>query len=332
MLDRRPGDDYRHVLLVNRGTMYLQAGELDRSRTDLEAAIGLRPKDHTAYATLAQLHQKEGRLDAASLEFAHAIERTKDPATLAALRRSRALLFSSRKDLPADRRAAAIADLDEAIRLQPKDSPEAAVDHVERARLLFGGGRHEDALAACDTAIRLVPDHPEAHRLRISCLLAQNRYPEVLSSCKSYLAREKPTVEILEMSGLARLAAEDHAGAIDDFTRALGLRPEPSVAARVRLLNRRGWAHHFTDAPRLALSDFEASLALEKDQSDALGGRGLARIRLGQWRPAVADAEAAVRQARVSPPVAPSLRAAPVRRGSQIRRRTAPSRRTASTP
>jgi tetratricopeptide (TPR) repeat protein len=74
------------------------------------------------------------------------------------------------------------------------------------------------------------------------------------------------------------------------------------VATGVRLLNRRGWAHQFNDAPRLALSDFEASLALEKEQSDALGDRGLARVRLGQWRPAVADAEAAVKLARVSPP------------------------------
>jgi tetratricopeptide (TPR) repeat protein len=178
----------------------------------------------------------------------------------------------------------------------------AAGDQVERARLLFGGGRHEEALAACAAAIRLVPDHPEAHRLRISSLLALNRHGEVLSSCQIYLAREKPTVEILEMSGLARLATEDHAGAIDDFTRALGLRPEPAPGVKTRLLNRRGWAHHFTDAPRLALFDFEASLQLVKDQSDALGGRGLARIRLGQWRSAVADAEAAVRLARVAPP------------------------------
>jgi len=192
---------------------------------------------------------------------------------------------------PADRRAAAIAGLDEAIRLQPQDSPEAAGDRVERARLLFGGRRHEEALASCATAIRLVPDHSEAHRLRISTLLALSRYGEVLSSCESYLAREKPMVEILEMSGLARLAAEDHAGAIDDFTRAPGLRPAPAMPVKTRLLNRRGWGHHFIDAPRLALGDFETSLQMVKDQSDALGGRGLARIRLGQWRPAVADAD-----------------------------------------
>jgi tetratricopeptide (TPR) repeat protein len=65
-------------------------------------------------------------------------------------------------------------------------------------------------------------------------------------------------------------------------------------------LNRRGWGYQYADAPRLALADFEESLRLEPDQSDAYGGRGLARIRLGEWRPAVLDAEAAIRQAQVT--------------------------------
>ena len=71
---------------------------------------------------------------------------------------------------------------------------------------------------------------------------------------------------------------------------------------RARLLNRRGWAYHFADAPRLASDDFEASLKLMKDQSDALAGRGLARIRLGDWGPAMADAEAAVRLVKPESP------------------------------
>jgi hypothetical protein len=61
-------------------------------------------------------------------------------------------------------------------------------------------------------------------------------------------------------------------------------------------LNRRGWAYQYADAPRLAVADFEESLRLEPDQADAYGGRGLARIRLGDWRAAVADAEAGIRQ------------------------------------
>jgi hypothetical protein len=125
--------------------------------------------------------------------------------------------------------------------------------------------------------------------------MALKRFDDVLGSCDAYLAKEKPTVEILEIRGLARVARRNHSGAISDYTQALGLHGNLDPQTRVRLLNRRGWAYHFADAPRLALEDFDASLKLKAEQSDALGGRGLARIRLGDWAPAVADADAAVR-------------------------------------
>ena len=208
------------------------------------------------------------------------------------------------RNLPPDRLAAALADLDEAIRLEPENGEAKASDHVERARLLFGGGRFEEALAACASAIAIVPDQPAAHQLRISSLMALKRYDEVLGSCNAFLAGKQPTVEILEIRGLARLARQNYSGAIDDYGQALGLRSARDPETRTRLLNQRGWAYHFADAPRLARDDFEASLKLDKDQSDALAGRGLARIRLGEWRPAVADAEASLRLAASPSPTA----------------------------
>ena len=113
--------------------------------------------------------------------------------------------------------------------------------------------------------------------------------------------RGKPTVGILEVRGLARVARKNYAAAVSDFSRAIELRPEPDPATRTRLYNQRGWAYQFADAPRLALADFETSLKLSPDQCDALGGRGLARIRLGMWQPAMQDAEAAVRIVRTLP-------------------------------
>jgi tetratricopeptide (TPR) repeat protein len=124
------------------------------------------------------------------------------------------------------------------------------------------------------------------------------RYDAVIASADAYLARGRPIAEILEIRGLARVHRRDYTGAIADYSRALELQPECQPARRSRLLNLRGWAYHFADAPKLALADFEESLGLEPNQSDALGGRGLARIRVGQWRAAVADAEAAVGQVR----------------------------------
>ena len=136
-------------------------------------------------------------------------------------------------------------------------------------------------LAACDAALKIVADHPEAHALRIAALLDLKRYDEVLSSCEAYLARGKPTVGILEVRGLARVARKNYAAAIGDFSRPSSSAPEPEPATRTQAVNQRGWAYQFADAPRLALADFEKSLGLAPDQCDALGGRGLARIRLG---------------------------------------------------
>jgi tetratricopeptide (TPR) repeat protein len=87
----------------------------------------------------------------------------------------------------------------------------------------------------------------------------------------------------------------DHAGAIGDFSRALDLVPAADRARRSRLLNERGWAYQYAEAPLLALADFQESLRLEPEQAEAHGGRGLARILVGHWREAVDDAEAAVR-------------------------------------
>ena len=179
--------------------------------------------------------------------------------------------------------------------------------------------------------MKLVPDDPEAHRVRISALMELKRYDEVLASADAYLARGKPIAEVLEIRGLAHVAQRNFTAAIADFNRALDLMPDAEPAERSRLFNRRGWGYQFADAPRLALADFEESLRLEPNQSDAYGGRGLARIRLGQWRPAVTDAEAAVRlgqrpcvptseDARASSGPGPLQRRPDLRPGRRVRR------------
>ena len=296
-LDRQPGDDLHYALLVNRGGMYLRAGRIDDAIADLEAAIRIlprltRPMRRWASFTSRRIGSMRRRRRWAVPSSGRRTPRPAWPSIAAGAR-----LYANRRNLPPERLAAALADLDEAIRLEPENGAAKASDHVERARLLFGGGRFEEAIAACGAAIAIVPDQPEAHQLKISSLMGLKRYDEVLGSCNAFLAGKPPTVEVLEIRGLARLARQNYSGAIDDYGQALGLRSAQDRETRTRLLNKRGWAYHFADAPRLARDDFEASLKLDKNQSDALAGRGLARVRLGEWRPAVADAEASLRLA-----------------------------------
>src|SRR5262249_40082479 len=74
----------------------------------------------------------------------------------------------------------------------------------------------------------------------------------------------------------------------EDYTRALERAPDAAI------YQHRGWAHFFTDAWKLALRDFAKSIELDPDASDAHTGHGLTRVMLGDYRGAVADADAAL--------------------------------------
>ena len=285
-LELKPNDDVRYALLCNRGLLRFQSGRLDEAATDLNAAIRLKPNLYQAHTTLAQVSSARGgstRPTRRSPGPSPAIRnRACWPGSIAAAPCSMPTATTSRR--PSEPRRC--GDLEQAIRQEP-DKAQKASDHVWRARLFFRANQCPEALAACDAALRLAPDDPEAHRVRVAALMELKRYDAVLASADAYLARGKPIAEILEIRGLAHQARRNYTAAIADFNRALDLAPAAEPAQRSRLLNRRGWGYQYADAPRLALSDFEESLRLEPNQSGAYGGRGLARIRLGEWRPAV---------------------------------------------
>jgi tetratricopeptide (TPR) repeat protein/tRNA A-37 threonylcarbamoyl transferase component Bud32 len=296
-LELKPNDDVLYALLCNRGLLRLQSGRLDEAADDLNAAIRLKANRYQAHTTRAQVLQRQGRLDDAFTAFGQAIACQPEPSVQARLYRSRALIHASRPGITPAQQEGALQDLADAIHREP-DGVLKAGDHVWRARLFFRAHRPAESLTDCDAAIALVPQDPEAHRVRIASLMELKRYDAVLASAEAYLSHGKPIAEILEIRGLAHHAQKNYTAAIADFNRALDLTPAAEPARRSQLLNRRGWAYQYADAPKLALSDFEESLRLEPNQSDAYGGRGLARIRLGHWRPAVKDAEAAIRQSR----------------------------------
>jgi tetratricopeptide (TPR) repeat protein/tRNA A-37 threonylcarbamoyl transferase component Bud32 len=298
-LERKPTDAVRYSLLASRGLLRLRSGRLDESVADLDAAIRLKPNQYQAHTTLGQVLLGRGGLAAAAAAFGRAIACQPEASVLAALYRTRALIFAPRRDLTPAQQDAALRDLEEAIRREP-DAALKASDHVWRARLFLSCGQPDRALAASDAAVQLVREDPQAHRVRMAALMDLKRYDAVLASADAYLARGQPFAPIFEIRGLARVQRRDYSGAIADYSRALELQPESEPARRSRLLNLRGWAYHFADAPKPALADFEESLGVEPNQSDALGGRGLARVRLGQWRAAVADAEAALHQVRAT--------------------------------
>ena len=110
----KPNDDLRYVLLANRGLLRLQSDRLDEAATDLNAAIRLKANPYEAHTTLAQVLQRQGRLDEAEAAFTRGIACHPEPSVLAGLYRSRALLGANRTDLSPDQHSAVLRDLEAA--------------------------------------------------------------------------------------------------------------------------------------------------------------------------------------------------------------------------
>jgi tetratricopeptide (TPR) repeat protein/tRNA A-37 threonylcarbamoyl transferase component Bud32 len=292
-LERKPSDELRYILMVNRALMRAQRGRLDEAVADFQEAIRLDGRPYNAYAGLAQVFERQKKWDDAQAGFTLALARNPG---WPPLYRRRAAVQRGRQDASPAHRAAAMSDLEDAIRHEEPGSPELARDHTGRGELLRGSGRLEEALAACDAALAIVPGDDQAHRLRALVLLDLKRYDEVIRACDAALAHRKRWADIHEVRGLARAGRGDFAGAIDDYSHALMLRP-----GRPGVLTLRGLAYVVSDSPRLALRDFDEVLRRDGSNAEAHGGRGLALARLGDHQGAAAAAEESLHHDPTSP-------------------------------
>jgi tetratricopeptide (TPR) repeat protein len=152
-------------------------------------------------------------------------------------------------------------------------------------------GKPADSLRACDALLSVEPGATEVLGVRAAALLKLGRFSESVGEFTRYLDRGgAPSPVIYRGRGEARMKLTDFLGAVDDYTRALGPKPDWQI------LTDRGWAYFFADAPRLALRDFQAALLLNASNVETLIGRGLAHVALKQDSAAVKDAEEALRR------------------------------------
>jgi eukaryotic-like serine/threonine-protein kinase len=286
LLAQKPDNLLRLVLLMNRGSLFVQHADWDKASADFQAAIGLDASRSEAFEGLAAVYRRQHKPDEAIEQFSRAIALQPGKA---ALYRARAEAMLDRKAPTADERAKALSDLEQAIRLEDKANLVLARDHTRRAKLLYDAEQLREALAACDAALGVDRDYKEANLLRIQVLLDLKRYDAVIRSCDRLLAKDKTLAAVYELRGLARALEKDFAGAIEDDTQAIALEPGRAV-----LFLRRGGLYLVSDTPKLALPDFQEAVRLAPTNADALFGQAAALVRLGQHREAVADADRAL--------------------------------------
>src|SRR5262249_47021362 len=144
---------------------------------------------------------------------------------IARLYRGRAGIELVRKNPTPESRGRLKRDLREAIRLESPGSAVLALDQTNLARVLAREDRDREALAACNAALTVVPDHTPAHELRLDLLRKLKRYDELIRSCDVLLANGKASADLYRLRGLAREDQKQYAAAIEDFTQAIALRP-----------------------------------------------------------------------------------------------------------
>jgi tetratricopeptide (TPR) repeat protein len=271
----------RYVLKVNRGMLRLRQGQGESAVDELRQAATLLPNQFHAHLNLALAYRKQQRLEEAAQALDKAVRLAP---SLALLYRERGLLSLQR-----GQRGAALRDFEQALQVEPR-GPRAHEDHLERGLILYQDGRYEEAARACTEALRLRPTFAAAHRLHGEVLLKLKRSSEALTALDRAIEHGSATAEVLQARALTRLGLGDAAAAVEDYTRALALRPQDAT-----LRAGRGWACLACEAPRLAERDFTIAIRLAPTSGDAYNGRGYARVCLGRPADAVADARTALR-------------------------------------
>jgi tetratricopeptide (TPR) repeat protein len=280
-------DRLRYVLLLNRGALRVQRKQFAEAAADFERAIALDGTRYNAYASLAQTLRLLGKPQEAVLRVEEAIARAPQ---VGVLYRMRALARLDRPELCKTESEQVLSDLAESARLDAPWGLAGAGDHARRGRLLIRLGRATDALSAANAALSVAPGLTDAHLVKIAALLELGQYRDSLASCDAALASGRPSAALYRLRGRVRVGQKDIAGAVEDFTRALALQPEDSIAVRCE----RGRAYLMSGAADLALSDFETAVQLDPSKPEGYAGRALARVRKGSLQDGVGDAEKAI--------------------------------------
>ncbi|MDD9821089.1 MAG: tetratricopeptide repeat protein [Nitrospira sp.] len=120
----------------------------------------------------------------------------------------------------------AIADYDEAIKL----NPQYAAAYRRRGRAYYAKGDYDQAIADWDEAIALNPHDAAAYRRRGFAYYAKRDYDRVIESCDEAIALNPHDAAAYSTRGLAYLYKGDHDRAIADYDKAIALKPHDAAA------------------------------------------------------------------------------------------------------
>ena len=180
----------------------------------------------------------------------------------------------------------AIADLDEAIRLDPNN----ARYHNDRGVLWDTKGDGDRALADYDRAVSLSPRMALYHYNRGRVYLGKKDYDHALADFDGAIRITPGYADAYRERGVLRYSRKEYAEAIRDYDEAIRLHPRDAAALRSR-----GFSHYLLKEYDKAVEDCTAAMRLNPKDAQSFRNRGLAHAGLKKYREALADYDQAIR-------------------------------------
>ena len=276
-------------IYINRGAVHLAQEDFDAAIADFQRARELRDDRAESYINLGEVYrqmadrirQRDG-LEASSSVFEKSLEELTRAAELAPYN-PKTLLMRADVAIRLGDTVAAQRDLERAISLQPSER-QTAECYRQIGLIHHREDRLKQALAAYDKSLAASDADPNIYQLRGEVLLELRRPQEAIEEYTEYLQRGEPEAKVYRARGLAHAQVGAYNEALGDYTRALELEPSPYMRTR------RGWAL-LLQAAELALDDFEEAIADNPQNPDSYIGRGYAKVLMGDYTGAVADAQ-----------------------------------------
>jgi tetratricopeptide (TPR) repeat protein len=180
---------------------------------------------------------------------------------------------------------AAMADLNEAVKLNPTDNQA----FTYRALARTGQGDIDGAIADYSEVIRLRPSSPIGFIGRGHAYLVKGAAQPAIGDFSEAVRLNPNSAAAYNNRGLAHKSAGDQARAIDDYTRAIVLNPIYALA-----YNNRGYVYEASGRKAEAIADYRRALLIDPSLVGAKDGLA----RLGSSGSAAAESKRIVREGK----------------------------------
>jgi tetratricopeptide (TPR) repeat protein/serine/threonine protein kinase len=254
-----------------------QLKDYDRALGCFDTALELIPKNSQIHTAKGFIFHVQGKHNEALACFSLSLECKED-----------AEVYKSRGDVynALGMKDQAIADYDQAIRLDPED----AAAYSKRGNVYYSKKDYDRAIADHDQAIRLDPEYAAAYSKRGNVYYSKKDYDRAIADHDQAIRLDPEYAAAYNRRGNVYYSKKDYDRAIADYSQSLRLDPEYAAA-----YNNRGNVYYSKKDYDRAIADHDQAIRLDPEDAAAYNNRGNAYFNKKDYVRAIVDYDQAIK-------------------------------------